>query len=41
MKVGGSDYSKLKMRYYAENYRGVHARQDIKNGEQILFVPLE
>eukprot|EP01017_Pseudomicrothorax_dubius_P027102 TRINITY_DN3084_c0_g1_i10.p2 TRINITY_DN3084_c0_g1~~TRINITY_DN3084_c0_g1_i10.p2 ORF type:complete len:598 (-),score=164.66 TRINITY_DN3084_c0_g1_i10:1899-3692(-) len=31
--------SKLKMRYYAKNYRGVHARQKIRNKELILFVP--
>jgi hypothetical protein len=27
------------LRYYSTNYRGVHASQDIKIGEQILFVP--
>lgn len=36
----GSDFSKLKLRYYAENYRGVHALNDIKNGDTVLFVPL-
>lgn len=40
MKEKGSDFSKLKLRYYAENYRGVHALNNIKNGEIVLFVPL-
>ena len=31
----------MKLRYYSENYRGVHAKQDIKNGETILYVPLK
>ena len=35
-----SDFSKLKLRYYTENYRGVHAAQTIKNGETVLYVPL-
>jgi len=26
MKNGGSDFSKLKLQYYAESYRGVHAK---------------
>jgi len=40
MKDGGSEYNKLKLRYYSENYRGVHASQNITSGETILFVPL-
>ena len=40
MKKGGSDFRKLKLRYYSENYRGVHASQDIKAGETVLYVPL-
>ena len=40
MKNGKADFSKLKLRYYSENYRGVHASRDIKNGETILLVPL-
>jgi len=40
MKNGGAEFDKLKLRYYSENYRGVHAAQDIKNGECILKVPL-
>lgn len=41
MKEGGANYDKLKLRYYAENYRGVHAKQNIKSGEVILYVPLK
>jgi hypothetical protein len=40
MQNHGADFSKLKLRYYTENYRGVHASQNIKNGETVLFVPL-
>ena len=40
MSQGGADYSKLKLVYYTEDNRGVHALRDIKMGEQILFVPL-
>ena len=36
----GSDFSKLKLRYYAENYREVHAMSNIKSGDTVLFVPL-
>ncbi len=41
LKEGGSEFDKLKIRYYTENYRGVHAARDIKKGETILFVPKE
>lgn len=41
MKNGGADFSKLKLRYYSDNYRGVHAKQDIKAGETVLLVPLK
>ena len=41
MTTGGAQFDKLKMRYYSENYRGVHAAQEIKNGETILVVPLD
>lgn len=27
------------MRFYAEDYRGIHASRDIKKGETVLFVP--
>jgi len=39
MRDGGSIFDKLKMRYYAADYRGVHASRDIKKGETILYVP--
>lgn len=40
MQQKGSDFSKLKLRYYSDNYRGVHALNNIKSGETVLFVPL-
>ena len=40
MQQEGSDFSKLKLRYYSDNYRGVHALNNIKSGETVLFVPL-
>ena len=39
MNKGGADFSKLKLRYYSENYRGVHASQTIHSGETVLYVP--
>jgi hypothetical protein len=36
---GGSQFDKLKIRYYSEDYRGVHASKNIKKGETILYVP--
>jgi len=39
LKDGGSEFDKLKIRYYLEDYRGVHAARDIKKGETILYVP--
>jgi len=39
LKDGGSNFDKLKIRYYVEDYRGVHAARDIKKGETILYVP--
>ena len=41
MQDGGADFSKLKLRYYSDNYRGVHASREIRNGETVLFVPLQ
>lgn len=41
MKQDGSEFNKLKMRYYAPDYRGVHASHDIKKHETILYVPLK
>ena len=40
MGKGGADYSKLKLVFYTEFYRGVHAIQNIKCGDPVLFVPL-
>jgi histone-lysine N-methyltransferase SETD3 len=39
LKDGGSKYEKLKIRFYTPIYRGVHAANKIKAGEEILFVP--
>lgn len=39
MRDGGAIFDKLKLRYYAPDYRGVHASRDIKKGETILYVP--
>jgi hypothetical protein len=39
LKSDGADFKKLKLRYYTEDYRGVHASRDIAKGETILFVP--
>lgn len=39
MKSGGAEFDKLKLRYYTEDYRGVHAARNIKKGETILYVP--
>jgi hypothetical protein len=41
MKKEKADFSKLKLRYYTENYRGVHSSVSIKNGETVLYVPLD
>ena len=41
LKDGGSQFDKLKIRYYSEDYRGVHAARDIRKGETILYVPKE
>ena len=41
LKEGGSQYDKLKIRYYTADYRGVHAARDIKKGETILYIPKE
>ena len=41
LKEGGSNFDKLKIRYYTADYRGVHAARDIKKGETILYIPKE
>jgi len=39
MVAEGADFSKLKLRFYTENFRGVHACMDIDHGETVVFVP--
>ena len=39
LRDGGSQFDKLKIRYYTADYRGVHAARDIQKGEIILLVP--
>ena len=39
MVAEGADFSKLKLRFYTENFRGVHACQEIDHGETVVFVP--
>ena len=39
MVENGANFDKMKVRYYAPDYRGVHAALDIKKGETILYVP--
>jgi len=41
LKNSGAYFEKLKLRYYTEDYRGVHAARAIKKGETILLVPLK
>lgn len=39
LEHGGAKFNKMKMRYYSQGYRGVHARAKIKKGEILLCVP--
>ena len=39
MRQEGANFDKLKLRYYAPDYRGVHAARNIRKGETILYVP--
>ena len=41
LKNDGAQFDKLKLRYYTEDYRGVHASRAIKKGETLLLVPLK
>ena len=41
MEKGGTDCSKLRLRFYSENHRGVHAACNIKEDETILKIPFE
>jgi histone-lysine N-methyltransferase SETD3 len=36
---GGAEFDKIKMRYYSEGYRGVHARARIRKNENFLYIP--
>ena len=36
---GGATFDKIKMRYYSEGYRGVHAKAKIKKKENFLYIP--
>ncbi len=40
LRAGGATFPYLYLRYYAEDYRGVHALSKIPNNKTILFVPL-
>ena len=39
MEKGGADVSKLELKYYADNYRGVHSNICFRKGETMMFVP--
>jgi len=39
LREGGALFPKLKMRYYSENYRGVHALRDVRKDECCLYIP--
>ena len=36
---GGAYVSKLKLKFYSKNFRGVHAAEDIKKESQMMYVP--
>jgi len=40
MKDGGCQFPMLYMKYYSEDYRGVHALTRVSEGQLILYVPL-
>ena len=39
LNKAGAETSKVQLRFYNNNYRGLHARSDIKKGEVIICVP--
>ena len=41
MNDGGADVSKLGLKFYKSNHRGIHAAQNIKYGECIFFAPID
>jgi hypothetical protein len=40
MHENGGKFGKVKIRYYANDFRGIESTHSIKSGEQIAFVPL-
>ena len=38
-KSHSADLSKVELGFHEPNYKGVYAKQDIKKGETILFIP--
>ena len=40
MKNNGSDFSKLQLRQYDTFQRGIFAKENIKEGETVLYLPL-
>ena len=41
MKDGFADVDKLSIKYYGPNFRGIHAAENIKQYDIILFLPEE
>ena len=41
LNENGCKFDKLKIRYYTQDYRGVHAAAPIKNGETVVYVPYD
>ena len=39
MTKGGADLSKIEVRFYDKEFRGVHAKQDIERDSIVMFVP--
>ena len=39
MKEGGADLSKVSLKFYTEDFRGVISNENIKAGEEIMFLP--
>ena len=39
LNKGGAETSKITLRQYRKNYRGIHALEDIKEKETIMFIP--
>ena len=41
LNENGAKFDKLKLRYYTQDYRGVHAAAPIKNGETVVYIPFD